>query len=210
MAESFLSFGNSELFRKQLLVRNLQPYGVPGAYTSPGNPVNYETNITVSNVVDSPNNYVSTNLFASDLYPLNEYGPEGGFGAPIAVNLTPVLDPNQGPYYPINGAQTQGLVLVNEFFIESAYVTNIWGPSGGYKDLVIITDVQQSGLIYQPYWYPGYYNYSSYSTYGIVFSNDPLGSKTGVKLTPIGFPKPPSGPYSLSGYKSDANKFVET
>ncbi len=31
MAESFLSFGNSELFRKQLLVRNLQPYGVPGA-----------------------------------------------------------------------------------------------------------------------------------------------------------------------------------
>jgi len=42
--------------------------------------------------------------------------------------------------------------------------------------LVIITDVQQSGLIYQPYWYPGYYNYSSYSTYGIVFSDDPLGS----------------------------------
>lgn len=176
MAESFLSFGNSELFRKQLLVRNLQPYGVPGAYTSPGNPINYETNLTVSNVTDSPNNYVSTNLFASDLYPLNEYGPEGGFGAPIGVNLTPVLDPNQGPYYPINGVQSQGLVLVNEFFIESAYVTNKWGPSGGYKDLVIITDVQQSGLIYQPYWYPGYYNYSSYSTYGIVFSDDPLGS----------------------------------
>jgi outer membrane protein OmpA-like peptidoglycan-associated protein len=176
MAESFLSFGNSELFRKQLLVRNLQPYGVPGAYTSPGNPVNYETNLTVSNVVDSPNNYVSTNLFASDLYPLNEYGPEGGFGNPIGVNLTPVLEPNQGPYYPVNGAQTQGLVLVNEFFIESAYVTNKWGPSGGYKDLVIITDVQQSGLIYQPYWYPAYYSYSSYSTYGIVFSDDPLGS----------------------------------
>ena len=72
MAESFLSFGSSEAFRKQLLVRNLSPYNVPGSYNSPGNPINYETNLTVSNVVDSPNNYVSTNLFASNLYPLNE------------------------------------------------------------------------------------------------------------------------------------------
>ena len=43
MAESFLSFGNSETFRKQLLVRNLPAYNVPGSYTSPGNPINFET-----------------------------------------------------------------------------------------------------------------------------------------------------------------------
>ena len=176
MAESFLSFGSSEAFRKQLLVRNLQPYGVPGAYTSPGNPINYETNLTVSNVVDSPNNYVSTNLFASDLYPLNEYGPEGGFGSPIGVNLTPVLDPNQGPYYPLTSSEMEGLVVVNEFYIESAYVTNKWGPSGGYKDLVIVTDTFLKDPIYQPFWNPGYYNYSSYSTFNIVFQDDPIGS----------------------------------
>ena len=73
MAESFLSFGNSESFRKQLLVRNLPPYNVPGSYTSPGNPINFETNLTVSSVVDSPNNYVSTNIFAKELYPLIHY-----------------------------------------------------------------------------------------------------------------------------------------
>lgn len=176
MAESFLSFGNSESFRKQLLVKNLPPYNVPGTYNSPGNPINYETNLSVSNVVDSPNNYVSSNLFASDLYPLNEYGPEGGFGSPIGVNLTSPLESNQGPYYPVSAGQLEGLVVVNQFYIESAYVTNKWGPSGGYNDLVIITDVFLSDPIYQPYWSPGYYNASSYSLYNILFQDDPLGS----------------------------------
>ena len=101
MAESFLSFGNSESFRKQLLVRNLPPYNVQGSYTSPGNPVNFETVLTVSNVVDSPNNYVSTNLFAKELYTLNEYGPDGGFGVPIGINsVASTNNPegtNQGP-----------------------------------------------------------------------------------------------------------------
>jgi outer membrane protein OmpA-like peptidoglycan-associated protein len=177
MAESFLSFGNSESFRKQLLVRNLTPYNVPGSYTSPGNPINYETNLTVSNVVDSPNNFVSTNLFATDLYPLNEYGPEGGFGSPIGINsVASTNNPegtNQGPYYPKSDTD---LDIINEFFIESAYVTNKWGPSGGYKDLVVITDLQTVQGIYQPYWDPAYYSYSSYPTFNIVFQDDPLGS----------------------------------
>ena len=177
MAESFLSFGNSESFRKQLLVRNLPPYNVPGSYTSPGNPINFETNLTVSSVVDSPNNYVSTNLFATNLYPLNEYGPDGGFGDPIGINsVASTNNPegtNQGPYYPTNGTN---LDIINEFFIENAYVTNKWGPSGGYKDLIVITDIQNAGNIYQPYWDPGYYNYSSYPTFNIVFQDDPVGS----------------------------------
>jgi hypothetical protein len=176
MAESFLSFGNSETFRKQLLVRNLPPYNVPGSYTSPDNPINYETDLTVISVVDSPNNYVSTNIFAKELYPLNEYGPDGGFGVPIGVNLTPILEPNQGPYYPLDAAQEEGLVVINEFYIESAYVTNRWGPSGGFKDLVIITDTFLTDPIYQPFWNPGYYNYSSYSLFNIVFQDDPIGS----------------------------------
>jgi outer membrane protein OmpA-like peptidoglycan-associated protein len=177
MAESFLSFGNSESFRKQLLVRNLPAYNVPGSYTSPGNPINYETNLTVTNVVDSPNNYVSSNIFATELYPLNEFGPEGGFGSPIGINsVASTNNPegtNQGPYYPVNGSN---LDIINEFYIESAYVTNKWGPSGGYKDLVIITDIQNAGNVYQPYWDPGYYNYSTYPTFNIVFQDDPVGS----------------------------------
>ena len=176
MSESFLSFGNSSAFRKQLLVKNLTPYNVPGTYTSPGNPVDYEVVLSVNNVVDSPNNYVSTNLFAQDLYPLNEYGPEGGFSNPIGINsIASTNNPegtNQGPYDPIDTV----LDIVNEFYIESAYVTNKWGPSGGYKDLVVITDIQNNGNIYQPYWDPGYYSYSSYPTFNVVFQDDPLGS----------------------------------
>ena len=68
------------------------------------------------------------------------------------------------------------LDLLSEFYIESAYVTNKWGPTGGYKDLVIITDIQNAGNIYQPYWDPGYFNYSSYPTFNIVFQDDPVGS----------------------------------
>jgi len=176
MSDSSLSFGNSSVFRKQLLVKNLAPYNVPGAYTSPGNPIDYETVLTVSNVTDSPNNLVSTNLFANELYPLNEFGPEGGFSTPIGINsVASTNNPegtNQGPYAP----QDTQLDVINEFFIESAYVTNKFGPSGGYKDLVIITDIIGNGNIYQPYWDPGYYSYSSYSTYSIVFQDDPTGS----------------------------------
>ena len=176
MSESFLSFGNSDAFRKQLLVKNLTPYNVPGTYTSPGDPVDYEVVLSVNNVIDSPNNFVSTNLFAQDLYPLNEYGPEGGFSNPIGINsVASTNNPegtNQGPYDPIDTV----LDIVNEFHIESAYVTNKWGPSGGYKDLIVITDIQNAGNIYQPYWDPGYYSYSSYPTFNIVFQDDPIGS----------------------------------
>ena len=149
MSDSSLSFGNSSVFRKQLLVKNLAPYNVPGAYTSPGNPIDYETVLTVANVTDSPNNLVSTNLFANELYPLNEFGPEGGFSTPIGINsVASTNNPegtNQGPYAP----QDTQLDVINEFFIESAYVTNKFGPSGGYKDLIVITDIIGNGNIYQ-------------------------------------------------------------
>jgi hypothetical protein len=179
MSESTLSFAGSEFFRKQLLVRNLEPYNVPGAFTPSQPAVNYETNLTVSNVIDSDDTSVSTNVFAEKLYPLNEYGPEGGFGDPINVNsIASTNNPegtNQGPYYPVT--DDSNLELINEFFIDDAYITNVWGPSGGYKDLVIVTDVQNAG-IYQPYFLDTdwYYNLSNYTTFDIVFQTDPLGS----------------------------------
>ncbi len=176
MSDSTLSFAGSEVFRKQLLVRNLEPYSVPGAYTPNQPAVNYETNLTVSNVIDSPNDLVSTNVFAETLYPLNEYGPEGGFGEPIGVNsIASTNNPegtNQGPYDPNDTV----LDLVNEFYIEAAYLKNTWGPEGGYKDLVIITDVQLPAQYFSPYSFIPYWNWSTYSTYNIVFQDDPLGS----------------------------------
>ncbi len=44
------------------------------------------------------------------------------------------------------------LDLINEFYIDAAYVTNIYGPEGGYKDLIIITDLEVSTHYYLPYY----------------------------------------------------------
>jgi len=179
MSESTLSFKGSEFFRNQLLTKNLKSYNIPGVFSAKEPTVNYETNLSVSNVIDSNNELVSTNHFAEVLYPLNEYGPEGGVGNPISINLNTSLNnpqgTNQGPYYPSNN--NSNLELVNEFYIDDAYITNVWGPTGGYKDLVIITDLLNPS-IYQPYYLnkDWYYNLSNYTTFDIIFQSDPLGT----------------------------------
>jgi hypothetical protein len=173
MADSFLSFANSSSFRNQLVARNLQPYAVPGVFSSPPTNVNYETNLTVSSVIDSPDTLISSNQFADSLYPLNEYGPEGGFEGKYSVPGSPYpVESNSGPYDP-NDTQ---LDIINEFFIDAAYVQNIYGPEGGYSDLIVITDVVGNPKLYQPYWDPSSFVASTYTTYDIVFSQNPSGS----------------------------------
>ncbi len=68
MSESLLSFANSSSFRNQLVTRNLQPYTVPGVFSSsPGN-INYETNLTVSSVIDSSDDLIATNQLNKKSY----------------------------------------------------------------------------------------------------------------------------------------------
>ena len=173
MSDSTLSFASSSNFRDILLARNLQPYSVPGSYSPSSNSVNYETNLSVANVIDSPNGLISTNQLANSLYSLNEYGPEGGYDGKYSVPGAPLpVDSNSGPYAPTDTV----LDLVNEFYIDAAYVQNIYGPEGGYKDLVIITDVVGNPKMYTPYWDPSTFVTSSYSPYEIVFSNNPNGT----------------------------------
>lgn len=173
MAESFLSFANSSSFRTQLVTRNLQPYKVPGVFSSPQSNINYETNLTVSSVIDSPDTLISSNQFANTLYPLNEYGPDGGFEGKYSLPGSPYpVESNSGPYDP----NDTNLDLVNEFFIDAAYVQNIYGPEGGYSDLVVITDVVGNPKLYQPYWDPSSFVASTYSTYDLIFSENPSGS----------------------------------
>ena len=173
MSDSTLSFASSSNFRDILLARNLQPYSVPGSYSPSSNSVNYETNLSVANVIDSPNSLISTNQLANSLYSLNEYGPEGGYDGKYSVPGAPLpVESNSGPYAPTDTV----LDLVNEFYIDAAYVQNIYGPEGGYKDLVIITDVVGNPKMYTPYWDPSTFVTSSYSPYEIVFSNNPNGT----------------------------------
>ena len=173
MPNSVLSFANSATFRDTLLARNLPPYTVTGVYSSPSNSVNYETNLTVSNVINSPDEFISQDPFAQQLYPLNQYGPDGGYNIQITYNNPPLpVSSNSGEYDP----NDTKLDLVNEFFIDAAYIENVYGPNGGFQNMVTITSIQNNNRIYAPYWDPPTFIPSSYSPYTILLSNDPTGS----------------------------------
>lgn len=173
MSESFLSFSNSQTFRQALLAKNLPPYTVPGVYTPPTTNINQETELTVTNVIDSPNEYITENPFGKQLYPLNEYGPEGGYNLEITFN-NPAQNnqSNKGEYDPNDTV----LDLVNEFFIDAAYIENIYGPPGGYQNMVSITNIQNNNKIYAPYWDPPTFVPSFYSAYNILQFSDPVGN----------------------------------
>jgi hypothetical protein len=157
------------------MARNLVPYTVPGVYIPPAGNANYEVSpLQDSSVIDSPNNYISTNQFANGLYPLNEYGPEGGFSGKYSVPGQPLpVDSNQGPYNP-NDPNFQSIDLVNEFFIDAAYIQNKYGPEGGFNNLFTITDIQLSEQYFQSYNEP--FVTSLYKPYQILTSQNPNGT----------------------------------
>jgi len=175
MPESFLSFTSSSSFRDSLIARNLAPYQIQGVFTPPSGNIVYEVSpLNDSNVIDSPDVLISTNQLANNLYPLNEWGPDGGFIGKYSVPGAPIpVASNNGPYDP-NDTQ---LDIINEFYIDAAYITNIYGPDGGYKDLVIITDIQISLHYYLPYYDKKPTNFipSSYTPYSILLSSNPSG-----------------------------------
>jgi outer membrane protein OmpA-like peptidoglycan-associated protein len=155
------------------MARNLTPYTITGVYTAPVDGTNYETTLSDFNVIDSPNELISNSPYVNQAYPLNEYGPEGGFNQNITFNgpLLPV-NSNQGEYNP---NETQ-MDLLNETFIDTAYLQNTYGPDGGYQYMVTISDIQLNNNIYQPYWSPPNFVPSSYSPYNILLSNNPVGN----------------------------------
>jgi hypothetical protein len=172
MSESSLSFASTQLFRNNLLGRNLKPYRIPGIFTPRGS-TTYTANINDYNVIDSPGETLTNGTFSRDLYPLNEYGPTGGYKLNINFNNPPLTkDSNKGEYDP-NDTQ---LDIINEFYIDAAFITNKYGPEGGYNSLVVIDDLQNNEKISLPYWDPPIFNPSSYSPYDILTKQNPTGS----------------------------------
>ena len=163
MAESTLSLSNSSQFRNNLLGRNLQPYSVPGVFTSPYQNTPYEVVQTVYSVSDSP----QISSLSNNFYPLNQYGPEGGFNNVITFNGPPLpTTPNQGEY---NFTDTE-LPEIGQFYIRTVYNTsNIWTPVGGYSFVYNIQDSQLNNKVYQPY-LPLYFTTSNYNAYEILTS----------------------------------------
>ena len=171
MSDSPLSFISTASFRNSLMSRNLAPYTLQGVYSPPVSSINYPTVLGDLNVIDSPNNLIGDSPYPDLLYPLNEYGPEGGYTRTVINNKYPIK-PNRGEYDP-NDTE---LDLVNEFFIDAAYIENRYGPIGGYNSMVIIDSLENKNKLYTPYWDPPTFIPSSYSPYNILFSNDPTGN----------------------------------
>lgn len=172
MSESTLSFASTNAFRNKLLGRNLKPYRITGVFTPKG-PTTYIANISDYNVIDSPGEILTNGTYSNQLYPLNEYGPEGGYNLNINFNNPPLTqNSNKGEYDP-NDTQ---LDIINEFYIDTTFITNKYGPEGGYNSLVIIDDIQNNQKISLPYWDPPIFNPSSYSPYNIITTKNPTGS----------------------------------
>jgi hypothetical protein len=176
MSETTLSFDASSAFRDALIARNLPPYGVPGAYSPPqGDPVYEATPLSDSNVIDSPNDLVGTTNQANELYPLNQFGPDGGFNNIVSTDGPPLpVNSNQGEY----GANDADIEVVNEFYIDAAYVKNTFGPQDGYKDLTIVSDLIPGYQYFLPYYdlEPLIFLPSQYTPLDILISDDPSGS----------------------------------
>jgi len=148
MSDSTLSFVSSSSFRNSLLTRNLTPYSVVGVYTPPVSNINSEITLSNFNVIDSPDELISENPFADLLYPLNEYGPNDGFDNEITFNGPPLpVTSNKGEYSPNDTV----LDIVNEFFIDAAYIDNYYGPVGGFNDMYGVTTQILGQPVHQPY-----------------------------------------------------------
>jgi len=172
MSNSTLSFASSSSFRDILMAKNLAPYNIVGVYSPPVSNLTYETVLNVSNVIDSPNELIANDPFANQLYPLNEYGPNGGYDLNINYNNPPLpVNSNQGEYSPNDTV----LDIVNEFFIDAAYIDNYYGPVGGFNDMYGVTTQILGQPIHQPY-LPTNFIPSKYSPYAILLSTNPTGS----------------------------------
>ena len=86
MSQSTLTFPSTQTLRDSLLGRNLSPYSVPGVYSPAVNQIAYEFVQSNYSVINSPDELIANDPFANQLYPLNEYGPTGGYDLNINYN----------------------------------------------------------------------------------------------------------------------------
>ena len=176
MAGSPLDFINSEFFRKKLMTRNLTPYAKSPRRV--GNQVNYEVIQGDVSVQDSPDQLIDDPTFANRLYPLNEWGAEGGFKQvpdPTALLNT---KSNKGEY----GPGQQDAKILDQALPESKK----WKKVNVYGDAT--NEVLDSGTFITqldtPQYGVGVYNNqpyftfvpSSYAPVNILLNKDPQGS----------------------------------
>jgi hypothetical protein len=172
---SLLEFTNSSLFRKKLLTRNLTPYAK--SPNRPSQPPNDPYIQTDSSVQDSPDQLIDEPSFANKLYPLNQYGSEGGYQQVPDPSGLLNKKSNEGEY----GVQDANIVDQSEVEQKKWKPLNVY--SNGLQQQLDAADFINS--LEKPLGYSSTKNNQPYpttfvpSTYGpasILLSRDPLGS----------------------------------
>jgi len=185
MPNSTLSFVSSSSFRDKLMGKNLSIYtvtGFNGVITKASPPLNYETTLSESVVIDSPNNLISNSPYPDKFYPLNEFGPTGGYDVSKSLlgnQLLPIT-PNQGEYSPNQSALLLQSKLYLQIKVSSPSIQNVFIPLNGYTQSKSIVDVQVNNHFFLPYIYdktltPANFVSSIYTPYDVLVNVNPTG-----------------------------------
>lgn len=165
---------NTEGFRKKLITRNLTPYAKsPNRATLP---INTEYIQSDTSVQDSPDQLIDQPTFANQLYPLNQYGNEGGYEQVPDPGALLNTKSNEGEY------GFQDARIIDQAGPEAKNWKKINPYSNGSNGVLDAAEFVQSlnqptsGLgLYNNQPYPNY-NPSSYSPISILLNPDPQGS----------------------------------
>lgn len=187
-----LDYISTEVFRKNVMKRNLVPYAKSPNPATP--PITFEYTQSDLTVIDSPDFLIDTTFFADKQYTLNKWGTDGGYkqAPPISNNLNTVS--NQGEYGP--GQQDAHIIDEASIARQKGFgtIAPAWQPlnaygSGGLQqldggqlidsfDTISSSNPTVGGLrnLYNNQPYPTTFNPSSYSPYSILLNPDPQGS----------------------------------
>lgn len=178
MGTSPLDLINSDGFRKKLITRNLTPYAkAPNRPTLPTNVEYIQSDVSVQ---DSPDQLIDEPSLANRLYPLNQWGKEGGYQQVPDPGALTNQKSNKGEY----GPGQQDAHIIDQASIEQYN----WKPVNAYSNGS--QEVLDSGeYITEPDWirsgssnlynnqpYPSTFVPSSYVPVSILLSPDPIGS----------------------------------
>jgi len=169
-----LDFVSSDGFRKRLITRNLTPYAK--APSRPTLPINVEYVQSDTSVQDSPDQLIDEPSFANQLYPLNQYGNEGGYKQVPDPNALLNSKSNEGEY------GVQDARIIDEALPESQK----WKPLNTFSNgnQLPIDGAEFISSLDRPAGYSNrfnnqpypQFNYSSYGPVSILLSPDPQGS----------------------------------
>jgi hypothetical protein len=169
-----LDFINSDGFRKKLITRNLTPYAK--SPNRPTLPINTEYIQSDTSVQDSPDQLIDEPSFANQLYPLNQWGNEGGYKQVPDPGGLMNTKSNDGEY----GFQDANIVAQSLPESQKWKPLNVFSNGGQIQldsaEFFSSLDKPQTTNNYNNQPYPTTFVPSRYSPLSILLSQNPGGS----------------------------------